>query len=281
MSDPRRRYCTANQGHHRTLKANLECPYHRALAYSRNGGPLAAASASTGSTGNIFIPTRSAREDVIVVDTVDGTGRREIAHLKGDVLHREGDLPAKSRYRLPEKRGGDAPVQLEEWWVDGEPFRGDGGPTSVYYDEDGSVDREQWCNEKGLHREGDLPAEVTVNGQERYFLDGMHHRDGNMPAAIVKGRGQDWYVHGKRHRDNGPATVFRTVDRPPLLSWYLDGQRCEQEDVWARYLVPFGVDEGNREAQQYLWRGLEGDDFTFVPPDLADVPLARAMFPNP
>ena len=48
---------------------------------------------------------------------------------------------------------------------------------------------------------------VWVDGEQEWFLNGMHHRaDG--PAAIWADGSQFWWLNGKRHRIDGPAAIY-------------------------------------------------------------------------
>ena len=60
-----------------------------------------------------------------------------------------------------------------------------------------------WRNSKGkLHREGDKPAIVALDGYKSYWKN------------------------GRLHRDNGPAVIYQNGD----VEYWLDGQRLTKEE---------------------------------------------------
>jgi hypothetical protein len=101
--------------------------------------------------------------------------------------HRERDLPAHVFYRLcPERR-------FDEFWINGQRWRVDNGPTVEERWEDNSQWKLHWCDETGWNRE-DAPAIIWSNGFAEWFQRGRHHRlDG---PAIEQGAIQQWWVDG-------------------------------------------------------------------------------------
>lgn len=114
----------------------------------------------------------------------------------------------------------------------------DNSSAVVITDRHGAV---RYLNEFGeLHREGDLPAVVSMHGtfyykngalhrdngpayigsmQEVYYKNGMIHREGDLPAIthfIKNDKGEkqimaeEYYKNGVLHRDNAPALMWST-----------------------------------------------------------------------
>jgi len=79
-----------------------------------------------------------------------------------------------------------------------------------------------WNREGKLHRDGDLPAHISINGIRTWFRKGKVHRDHDLPAMIDADGVQMWYKDGKQHRDH---------DRPAYIGvngvqmWYKDGKQ--------------------------------------------------------
>ena len=49
-------------------------------------------------------------------------------------------------------------------------------------------------------------------GITEYYKNGVLHRDGDLPAVITVGGHKEYWKNGQRHRDNGPAIIYeRTV----------------------------------------------------------------------
>jgi len=58
-----------------------------------------------------------------------------------------------------------------------------------------------------VHSENDLPAEINKDGDKMYYKNGKYHRDGG-PAVILHSGGQIWMKEGWMHReDNLPAVI--------------------------------------------------------------------------
>jgi antitoxin component YwqK of YwqJK toxin-antitoxin module len=66
-----------------------------------------------------------------------------------------------------------------------------------------------WYNRAGqLHRDGDLPAFVSADGDKKWYKEGKLHRDGDLPAVIHGDGTKFWFKNGKVHRDGDlPAMV--------------------------------------------------------------------------
>ena len=81
-----------------------------------------------------------------------------------------------------------------------------------------------WKNKAGrLHRDGDLPAVVYLNGSQKWYKNGQHHRDGDLPAIVYWDGSQEWYKNGLQHRDGDlPAYIGSSGSGTQL--WYKDGK---------------------------------------------------------
>ena len=70
-------------------------------------------------------------------------------------------------------------------------------------------------NENGdLHRDGDLPAMESVNGDKHWYVNGKLHRDGGLPAIVWADGDKHWYVNGKLHRaDDMPSVEYKNGNK--------------------------------------------------------------------
>ena len=140
------------------------------------------------------------------------------ASTHGAILHRDGNLPAET-YRA-------SYLTMQGFFLDGQPGRTDGGPTTIHF---GLAAVEQkWevafpINQYGLmetrlHRE-DGPAEITLeeNGtiSEKWYREGKPHTPTGherMKWARLKAEqgGPLWVPPEQRHPDgpNGPSQVL-------------------------------------------------------------------------
>ena len=97
----------------------------------------------------------------------------------------------------------DLDKNLEEWYLDGIPYRKDG----------------PWKTENGV--------EHWKTIKELLIMKDYHRKDG--PALIYpkgndsypEGR-EEWYKRGKLHREDGPA--LSQPDKQPRERWYLEGK---------------------------------------------------------
>ena len=60
-------------------------------------------------------------------------------------------------------------------------------------------------------------------GNTEYYKNGVLHRDGDLPAVITVRGHMEYWKNGKRHRDYGPA-IIRTNG---VCSWYKNGVHIE------------------------------------------------------
>lgn len=110
-------------------------------------------------------------------------------------------------------RDGDQPVQVDA--DGGQHFgagydysRADDRPT--YIDGEGNefwrrgpIQQNGYPFEGELHRDGDLPAVVRMDGGVEYWKNGKKHRDSE--PAVVKANGtQQWWFHGDNYRNLVP-----------------------------------------------------------------------------
>jgi len=92
----------------------------------------------------------------------------------------------------------------------------------------------EWLLNGKLHRENDLPAVESANGDMVYFMEwrvhGLRHRDGGL-LAVERATGyKAWWVNGLRHREGGlPAVEMKDGDR----EWWLNGVR-HYHDRWTQ-----------------------------------------------
>jgi hypothetical protein len=108
--------------------------------------------------------------------------------------------------------------------------------TRQWLDEDGRLHREggpaeitpdgerRWYRHGKLHRE-DGPAVVSPDGYEAWYRDGFFHREDG-PAVVEPDGYEAWYRDGLPHRDDGPAIVYRDGGE----EWYRNGRRQRVRD---------------------------------------------------
>jgi len=109
-----------------------------------------------------------------------------------------------------------------------------------------------WKNAAGeFHRDGDLPAEVWVDGTKSWHQNGDQHRDGDKPAQLWADGSKSWYQNGKLHRDGDkPAQIWADGSE----SWYQNGEKHRDGDKPAE-IWP----EGRKEWYKNGKRHRDGD----------------------
>ena len=88
--------------------------------------------------------------------------------------------------------------------------------------------KQYWFNDKGLNRDGDLPAVINADGSQVWWKNGQRHRDGDLPAVICANGAQEWYKNGQRHRDGDqPAIIYADGSQ----AWYKNNQLHRDGDL--------------------------------------------------
>jgi hypothetical protein len=88
-----------------------------------------------------------------------------------------------------------------------------------------------WCKEGKRHRDDDLPARISNNGDQYWYKEGKLHRNGDLPAVTSVHGDQYWYKEGKLHRDGDlPAIIYAEGDQ----YWYTEGKIHRGGDLPAR-----------------------------------------------
>lgn len=60
-----------------------------------------------------------------------------------------------------------------------------------------------------LHRDGDQPAVIHLDGTQEWYMFGLRHRDGGQPAYIGANGTRVWYRSGRYYRPDGlPAIEY-------------------------------------------------------------------------
>lgn len=78
---------------------------------------------------------------------------------------------------------------------------------------------EVWYNDDGeVHRDGDEPAIICLDGSLYFYKNGKRHRDGDNPAIIHDTGEEFFYKDGKMHRTIGPA-----FSRGDYEEWWYEG----------------------------------------------------------
>jgi hypothetical protein len=76
-----------------------------------------------------------------------------------------------------------------------------------------------------LHRDDDLPAKITANGDQFWYQRGVLHREGDLPAVMFANGKQMWFQEGEIHRDHDlPAEVMPNGTQ----CWYKRGKLQER-----------------------------------------------------
>lgn len=128
------------------------------------------------------------------------------------------------------------------WYKNGKLHRDGDEPARIFLD--GS---QMWFKEGVLHREGDKPAAVEFWGEKktpvvlRWYKHGVLHRE-HGPAWLKPNGREEWWLHGERHRTGGPALI--TEDG--TLMWWENG-------LMHREGGPAVIDP--RGVQLWYWRG--------------------------
>lgn len=107
----------------------------------------------------------------------------------------------------------------KEWWEDGKLLKIE------------TVDCTRYYNEKGPHRDNDLPAVEYKNGTKEWWQNGELHRDKG-PAIQFKNGSVRYYRHNKLHREDKAAYICANGVR----KYYLDGKQYSKEEFeeWQR-----------------------------------------------
>lgn len=268
--------CTANRGFHRTPRANLECPYHRAIALANNPKLDVSKVKNANWAPYGVLSTLPPTDRVIVVDLPESTTRgRVVRRLLGDLEHCE-DGPAVEFY-WPGEDGGL--IRTRHYRRYGDPVSCDeqGGPTLIYYETDGQPSYWTWEGEIGEERAKiDLHTREYSDGRREWTRAGESHRGGGRPQTVgPDGFGIRWCEDGRHHRVTGPATVGRE-DR-----YFIAGEPRSRDEVWALFLERFGVHRDNAAAQRALWVEPADPERTFVAPTEAAVALFLGVHRNP
>jgi hypothetical protein len=66
-----------------------------------------------------------------------------------------------------------------------------------------------WLKNGLYHRDGDMPAVILANGDQKWYQNDLCHRDNDLPAVVFADGSKRWFKRGLLHRDNGkPAVIF-------------------------------------------------------------------------
>ena len=78
-----------------------------------------------------------------------------------------------------------------------------------------------WYKNGKLHRDNDLPAEITSIGSQHWYKNGQIHRDNDLPAEILSSGTQMWYKNGYIHRDHNLPAIIKWNG---TQMWYNNGE---------------------------------------------------------
>jgi len=138
--------------------------------------------------------------------------------MKGNVLHRDNDLPAI-----------EVNTGAKYWYVDGKRHRA-GEPARI--DTDGSM---WWYEDDLSHRVGG-PAIIRSGVSSSWIVRGKLHRVEG-PAIVDVSGDEHWYLNGERHRSDGFALQFNSASIHQS-QWFLHGVGVYEQDV-----VAYGMKE--------------------------------------
>jgi hypothetical protein len=80
-----------------------------------------------------------------------------------------------------------------------------------------------WYSGGVLHRDNDMPASISIEGNCEWFRHGLRHRDGNYPAVLSHTGECEWWVNGVQvsrppacegcegHRLGSPSVSYTTT----------------------------------------------------------------------
>jgi hypothetical protein len=130
----------------------------------------------------------------------------------------------------------------------------------------------EWRNEQGFFHREDGPAYEQAAGIKFWYIHGQLHREDGPAVEYINGH-KEWWVNGFRHREDGPAVEYydgskqwmvndtlHRLDGPAieyddddgLKSWYIDGQKIEEEN-FPEAVIMFFL-KCNNEAAEIILR---------------------------
>ena len=59
-----------------------------------------------------------------------------------------------------------------------------------------------------FHRDNDLPAFISVDGDLYWYQRGNKHRENDKPAIVFSDGTVEWWYHGKKHRINDQPAII-------------------------------------------------------------------------
>jgi hypothetical protein len=101
-----------------------------------------------------------------------------------------------------------------------------------------------WKNKNGkIHRDGDKPAIICINGDKKWFQNGKLHREGGLPAIEYANGNREWYIRGLLNRPGGCCALVAlpTVEYSNgSKEWHKDGRLHREGDLPAIDYVGIG-----------------------------------------
>jgi hypothetical protein len=126
-------------------------------------------------------------------------------------LHRDNDLPAE----IQNLGVVDANIKEAYWVLPKEKV-------VSLLDEFGAANYGQkWYQHGRLHRDGDLPAVICLNGDKFYYRNGQNYRADDKPNVVRIDGTVAWWRNDVPHRDDLPAII----DPDGNQQWYTDGKK--------------------------------------------------------
>ena len=111
----------------------------------------------------------------------------------------------------------------EFWYLHGKriekPHRVDRPPVELDVSPDKIIQKSGKLIEKLIIVENASTAIKDLNGNIKWYKDGVLHRDDG-PAVEYANGNKHWYLNNKLHRDDGPAVEYANGDK----HWYLNGK---------------------------------------------------------
>jgi hypothetical protein len=136
--------------------------------------------------------------------------KRVVKHLSNNLtvtlytveglLHREGDKPA-----MVYSDGSKTYMKKNV-------IHRDNGPAIWQYNKITDEFTIMYMRKGVGHRDGDLPAVITSNGNMLWFKNGMQNRANGLPSARYGNGDMHWTLNDKLHRVGKPAIVTSTGD---------------------------------------------------------------------
>lgn len=101
------------------------------------------------------------------------------------------------------------------WYKDGKIHRDDDLPARITTNGD-----LEWWYEGKSHRTDDRAAYICSNGHSEWWFNDQLHRELDKPAIITETGEKQWWKYGKQHREDGKPAIIKSDG---TKEWWIDG----------------------------------------------------------